>query len=136
MFFNIGFYILYAWGEPKFVFLMLGSILVNYIFALLIDHYRNSKILAKVLLALMVLCNVTFFFIFKYLNFTIASLNSFFGLKLHQTNIALPIGISFFTFQIMSYVFDVYRQKGEVQKNPLNVALYFIVPAYWYLLWI
>lgn len=114
----------YAWGEPKFVFLMLDSILVNYIFALLIDHYRNSKILVKALLALMVLCNVTFFFIFKYLNFTIASLNSFFGLKLSQTNIVLPIGISFFTFQIMSYVFDVYRKKGEVQKNPLNVALY------------
>jgi len=114
----------YAWGEPKFVFLMLGSILVNYTFALIIDYYREKKVLAKVILAVMVLCNVSFFFIFKYLNFTIANLNSFFGFQIPQTHIALPIGISFFTFQIMSYVFDVYRKQGEVQKNPLNVALY------------
>ncbi len=114
----------YAWGEPKFVFLMLASILVNYVFALLIDRYRQNEALAKAVLAVMILCNVTFFFIFKYLNFTVANLNSFFGLQLPQTHIVLPIGISFFTFQIMSYVFDVYRQRGDVQKNPLNVALY------------
>ncbi len=114
----------YAWGEPKFVFLMLASILANYVFALVIDRYRQHKALAKAVLAVMVLCNVTFFFIFKYLNFTVTNLNSFFGLQLPQTHIALPIGISFFTFQIMSYVFDVYRQQGDVQKNPINVALY------------
>lgn len=114
----------YAWGEPKFVFLMLASILVNYAIALLVDHYRENTAIAKTILAFMVICNIIFFFIFKYLNFTITNLNSFLGLQLPQTHIALPIGISFFTFQIMSYVFDVYRQQGEVQKNPLNVALF------------
>ncbi|WP_186424213.1 MBOAT family O-acyltransferase [Lacrimispora celerecrescens] len=114
----------YAWGEPKFVFLMIGSILVNYVFGLLVDRYRENKAVARVVLTSMITSNVVFFFIFKYLNFTIANLNSFFGLGLPQTHIVLPIGISFFTFHLMSYVFDVYRQKGGVQKNPLNVALY------------
>jgi Predicted membrane protein involved in D-alanine export len=114
----------YAWGETKFVFLMLASILANYIFALLVDKYRKRKALAKMILGIMILCNITFFFVFKYLNFAILNLNSFLGLQIPQTHIALPIGISFFTFQIMSYVFDVYRQQGDVQKNPLNVALY------------
>lgn len=131
----------YAWGEPKFVFVMMGSILVNHVFALLVDRnltgseelahgtaggiYRKR---AKGWLSLMVVFNLSLFFVYKYLNFTIKNVNGIvrlFGLEpIEQTNIALPIGISFFTFQAMSYVFDVYRRKGQVQKNPLNTALY------------
>lgn len=133
--------IFYAWGEPKFVFVMIGSILVNHALALLIDRnlkraeelvqhstgelYRKR---AKNYCVLMVVFNLTLFFVYKYLNFTIDNINrvgALFGKEpLTQTNITLPIGISFFTFQAMSYVFDVYRRKGQVQKNPLNTALY------------
>ena len=131
----------YAWGEPRFVFVMAGSILVNHVFALLIDRnltraeqliqhstaeaYRSR---AKSWLCLMVVFNLSLFFVYKYLNFTIANANRVIGLfgmePLGQSSIALPIGISFFTFQAMSYVFDVYRRKGQVQKNPLNTMLY------------
>lgn len=113
----------YAWGEPKFVFIMIFSIFMNYLFGLLVAR-KTEKIYQRTILFLMVLFNFSLFFVFKYLNFTIENINFVFGGVLPQTNIALPIGISFFTFQAMSYVFDVYRGKGRLQKNPLNVALY------------
>ena len=113
----------YAWGEPKFVFVMILSILMNYAFGLLVDKYRQSKKQNLVLTA-MVIANLSVFFVFKYLNFTIENLNILFRGAIPQTHIALPIGISFFTFQAMSYVFDVAMERGEVQKNPFNVALY------------
>lgn len=113
----------YAWGEPYFVFVMILSILMNYVFGLLVvkredERYRNK------ILTLMVIANLSLFFVFKYLNFTIQNLNYIFHGAIPQTHIRLPIGISFFTFQAMSYVFDVAWGKGEVQKNPFNVALY------------
>lgn len=131
----------YAWGEPKFVFVMIGSILVNYFFALLIDRNlkqaeklseytsgQRYKGRAKAYLVLMVAANLSLFFIYKYLDFAIRNINALGGLLGAQPiplrNITLPIGISFFTFQAMSYVFDVYNRKGAVQKNPLNAALY------------
>lgn len=126
----------YAWGEPSFVFIMLGSIFVNYLLALGIDatHVRSEHcskfyIVKKLLLVVSVLLNLSLFFIYKYLDFTILNINTvagWFGVEweIPLRGIALPIGISFFTFQAMSYVFDVYNRKGEVQKNPFNVALY------------
>ena len=83
---------------------------------------------AKLLLVLMIVFNLLIFIVFKYLNFLIENINIILTInhitQLPQTNIHLPIGISFFTFQAMSYVFDVYYRKGNVQKNPLNTALY------------
>lgn len=132
----------YAWGEPRFVFVMMGSILVNHLFALLIDRtwtqeeeelgqrstaawYRGR---ARFYLTLTVIFNLALFFVYKYLDFAITNLNavgSVFKMpELPLQGIALPIGISFFTFQAMSYVFDVYSRRGKVQKNPLNTALY------------
>ena len=113
----------YAWGEPKFVFVMIASILMNYVFGLLVVRREDASYQRKIL-TLMVLCNLSIFFVFKYLNFTLENLNVLFGGILPQTHIVLPIGISFFTFQAMSYVFDVAYGRGEVQKNPFNVALY------------
>ncbi len=113
----------YAWGEPKFVLIMLLSILMNYVFGLLVVRREEEAYRSKIL-ALMVCANLSIFFVFKYLNFTIENLNLLFGGILPQTHIRLPIGISFVTFQAMSYVFDVSLGRGEVQKNPLNVALY------------
>ena len=113
----------YAWGEPKFVFVMILSILVNYGFGLLVARRKDAGYQKKIL-GLMVAANLSLFFVFKYLNFTIENLNYLFRGAIPQTHITLPIGISFFTFQAMSYVFDVALERGEVQKNPLDVALY------------
>lgn len=113
----------YAWGEPKFVFIMILSILMNYVFGLLVVK-KEDAVYQKRILTVMVIANLTLLFVFKYLNFTIENLNHLFGGVIPQTHITLPIGISFFTFQAMSYVFDVALGRGQVQKNPLNVALY------------
>lgn len=114
----------YAWGEPKFIFVMLVSILMNYLFGLAADKFRKNKKAAYTVITLMVIWNISIFFVYKYLNFTIANINQLFKTEIPLTSFVLPIGISFFTFQAMSYVIDVYRGNGRVQKNPFNVALY------------
>lgn len=114
----------YAWGEPKYVILMIISIVMNYFFALLIDFNRDRSKLSKRILGVMVLCNLSMLGIFKYTNFVVDIINGFFNMSISIPQIPLPIGISFFTFQAMSYVIDVYRKDGEVQKNPQNMALY------------
>ncbi|MCL2111202.1 MAG: MBOAT family protein [Clostridiales bacterium] len=113
----------YGYGEPQFVYVMIASIFINWLFGLAVDKYRGMPA-AKRFIALMVLWNVGIFFIYKYLNFTIATIDRFFGTDIPQTTLYLPIGISFFTFQAMSYVVDVYRGTAPVQKNPFNTALY------------
>lgn len=113
----------YAWGEPKFVLIMLLSIAMNYIFGRLVDDNRHYK-KAKIYLIVSIVFNLGLLFIFKYLNFTISNLNTLFYNVIPQTEIVLPIGISFFTFQAMSYVIDVYRGTVQVQKNLFYLALY------------
>ncbi len=124
----------YAYGEPGFVFVMLGSILVNYVLALGIENVGGAPVFsqgkrvrgaaAKWLLALDVAVNLGILFIFKYLDFSLSLVNDVTGLSLPLRHIALPIGISFFTFQAMSYVIDVYRGDAPVQKNLFHLALY------------
>lgn len=114
----------YAWGEPVFVLVMMGSILFNYGFALFVDQYRESKKTAYFIIMLACLVNLGMLFVFKYLAFTLRILNENTSTQLTIPHIALPIGISFFTFQALSYVIDVYRQQGKVQKNLFYVALY------------
>lgn len=113
----------YAWGEPVYVLLMLGSILVNWALGLIVDKNRENK-KSKVALTVSVIVNIGMLFVFKYLTFTLENVNAILHTDINTLNITLPIGISFFTFQAMSYVIDVYRGNGEVQKNPCNVALY------------
>ena len=112
----------YAWGEPVFVLLMLFSIIINYFLGLLIDKSKNQS-KNKLIVAFAVIINLSILFVFKYLTFTINNINFLTGLEFPAPSIALPIGISFFTFQAMSYVIDVYRGE-ECQKNILNVGLY------------
>lgn len=114
----------YAWGEPKFVLAMLASILLNFAFALLVDRTREHRRIAKGIVAISVAANLGLMFVFKYLNFAISNLNQLFDGFLPQTHVVLPIGISFFTFQALSYVVDVYRGDAPVQKNPFYVGLY------------
>ncbi len=114
----------YAWGEPKFVLVMIASIFINWCLGLLIDKFRAKTVLTKTLVAVSVVMNLSLLFVFKYLSFAGNIINNIFSLELGIPQIALPIGISFFTFQAMSYVFDVYRQKAGVQKDILCVGLY------------
>ena len=113
----------YAWGEPWFVLMMLLSIVSNWYFALKIDA-QQDQIKRRNIMILMLICNFGIMFIFKYLNFTIFSMNSLLDFKIPQTHIILPIGISFFTFQAVSYVLDVYRRHTPVQKKLMYVGFY------------
>ncbi len=109
----------YAWGEPYYFFLMLFMIIVNYYLTILMDKKKSKKILI-----LLIIFNLLSLFSFKYLNFCINNINSIFGLSIKHVNLTLPIGISFYTFQILSYVIDVYRGKVKVQKSFINLACY------------
>lgn len=116
--------IFYAWGEPKYIVLMLLSIVFNYFIARLIDKKRKNKKMGLALLWVAVIVNIGALFIFKYLDFAIYNINLAFNFDLGQTGLALPIGISFYTFQILSYVIDVYRKKVKVQKNIFTLGTY------------
>lgn len=113
----------YAWGEPKYILLLLISILLNYVMGLWVGKYPQ-KTFGKYLVGLTVLINVAIFFYFKYMVFTFTELNRTFSLNLPLKEVVLPIGISFYTFQALSYVVDIYRNEVEVEKNPLKVGLY------------
>ena len=109
----------YFYGEPRLIVLLLLSILVNYLFGLLMrSPYK------KAWLALCVLFNVAMLGVFKYLNFFITTANSLLHTALPSADIVMPIGISFYTFQTLSYVIDVYRRDVWPQKNPFSLALY------------
>ena len=114
--------IFYAWGTGKFVFVMIGSILFNYGTALMIDRCSRRAV-RKLLLILAAAGNLGILFVYKYLDFCIANLNLL-GFQLPLQNIVLPLGISFFTFQAMSYVIDVYRGSAKAQTWPQNIGLY------------
>ena len=111
----------YAWGEPKNVLLMLASIAVNYSLGLLIESKSKGR---KLFLILSLVFNLGMLFYFKYLNFAADIWAGITGHSLGIKDIALPIGISFFTFQIMSYVIDVYRENVPAQKSIIDLALY------------
>lgn len=114
--------IFYAWGEPKYVLLMLASILSGYGFGLLQERYRGQKG-AKLFCGLSVAVSLSFLLYFKYADFFLENFNAATGLGVPLLRIALPIGISFYTFQIISYTVDVYR--GEpAQKNLIHLAAY------------
>lgn len=116
--------VFYAWGEPKYVFLMIFSILVNYIFGRLMDKNRGRQKRMKLLLVLSVVIDLGLLSVFKYTDFVITNINAIFGANFDLLNIALPIGISFYTFQAMSYTIDVYRNDVRVQKNLIDFGMY------------
>ena len=109
----------YAYGEPVYVLLMLASALFNYVFARIIEKRRE-----KLWLVLAVIVNVGVLAVFKYAGFLVSNLNALTGLSVPVPAIALPIGISFFTFQALSYVIDVFRGQVPAQQNYAKVLLY------------
>ncbi|MCW5206313.1 MBOAT family protein [Desulfobulbus sp. F5] len=116
----------YFWGEQLFVFVLIASAIINYFFGLLISRRGKTE---KLVLAVAVAVNLGLLGFFKYANFIIANFNALltqFGIEhLVLEKVHLPIGISFFTFEALSYLIDIYRQKYPAQKNPLYIGLYF-----------
>ena len=114
----------YFYGEPKYILLMLIEVLISYLVGLLIDKYKNKNILI-----IGIFIHVLLFGIFKYFNFVIINVNNLFHSNLNLLNVVLPIGISFYTFQIISYEIDVYNKKVNAQSNILKYFLYvFLFP--------
>ena len=111
----------YAWGEPIYVLLMLASITITYIFGIIIDKSQNHK---KLFLSIAIILLLLSLLYFKYANFLIDNINTLFKINIHNVNLSLPIGISFYTFQAISYLIDLYRGNNKVQKNYLNMGLY------------
>lgn len=113
----------YAWGEPRFVMIMMASVVLNWAAARLMDHCRKERN-KRVLLIVLLILNLGLLFIYKYLNFTLENINRVFHGHIRLTALVLPVGISFFTFQMLSYVLDVYRGKVQASKSLTKVALY------------
>jgi alginate O-acetyltransferase complex protein AlgI len=116
--------VFYAWGEPVFIVLMMASVTANYVLALLIERNRQQPKAMRVWLAVCAIVNLGMLFVFKYANFFVANINALLAVSIPGPDIRLPIGISFYTFQAMSYVIDVYRGVSKAQKNYANVLLY------------
>ncbi len=117
--------IFYAWGEPRFVIVLLFSIVFNFFAALIIDDREGAA--RRIALAVAVAGNLLVLGLFKYANFVtgnLAALIAPFGLAMARTNIALPLGISFFTFHCLSYIIDIYRRRFRANRDPIDVALY------------
>ena len=118
--------VFYAWGNPTYLILMAFSVVFNYITGLELDAYLQEErhTGAKITMISAVVVNLLILGFFKYYGFLISTVNSITGLTLSAPELPLPLGISFFTFSVLSYVFDVYRGRAEVQKNFLDFSLY------------
>lgn len=116
--------IFYAWGEPLYISIMLFSTFFDYYNGLMIEKYENNQGKRKFFLVLSVVVNLLILGFFKYSDLFISSLNSVFNISIPLLNLSLPIGISFYTFQTMSYSIDVYQKKANAQKNIIDFGCY------------
>lgn len=119
--------IFYAWGEPKYLILIGVLIVVNYISGILMQCFDTKEALRKITLIVTLLFDFGMLFIFKYTNFFIANINAVTGAGITGVDITLPLGISFYTFQIASYVIDLYRRKITTEKNILTLGTYLVM---------
>lgn len=115
--------VFYAWGEPKYVILMAITIAVGFVAGLLIERFKSAALKRTAMIASVAIC-LGFLGYFKYADFFIENFNAVTGLSVKLLNVALPIGISFYTFQIISYIIDVYRSDVGAQHNVINFAAY------------
>lgn len=116
--------VFYAWGEPFYVFVMLFSTLFNYAVGLMVEKHRERPGIANGLLIGSLIVNLVVLFFFKYAGFVAENLNRLLHLHLQTADLPLPLGISFYTFQTMSYVIDVYRRKVTAQRNLISFGTY------------
>ena len=116
--------IFYGWGEPIYISIMIFSTIFDYINGILIEKYRENKALASGIFLNSIVINLGILFFFKYYGFLISNINAILGLNIEAHTLPLPVGISFYTFQTMSYVIDVYLNKVKVQKNIISFGAY------------
>jgi len=116
--------VFYAWGEPVYILIMIFTTSFDYVCGLLIDKYRSKKAANKAIFVASVVVNLGILCFFKYYGFIIQNINGILNLNLTSPNLPLPVGISFYTFQTMSYVIDVYLDKVQVQKNIVSFGTY------------
>ncbi|MES9784809.1 MBOAT family O-acyltransferase, partial [Bacillus thuringiensis] len=116
--------IFYAWGEPVYIVIMIFSIIFDYVNGVLIDKYRGRKSISKVIFINSIIINLGILGFFKYYGFVVENINTIFNLNIHLETLPLPVGISFYTFQTMSYVIDVYLGKVQAQKNIISFGTY------------
>ncbi len=114
----------YGWGEPIYIFIMFLSIIVDYTHGMLVERWRDDDKKARMAVASSVFFNLLILVFFKYYDFLAGSINAVTGLSLPLLGIPLPIGISFYTFQTMSYTIDVYRKDAPVQKNIITFGAF------------
>ena len=108
--------VFYSWGEPKYFFIMIISIFIDYFVSRGIEKYRTNKKISIALLCTSITFNLGMLFFFKYFNFFLENINNIFNLSLNYVKITLPLGISFYTFQTMSYTIDVFLGKVKAEK--------------------
>ncbi|MDR0222750.1 MAG: MBOAT family protein [Oscillospiraceae bacterium] len=116
--------VFYAWGEPFYVFILIFSTLIDYFAGLFIHKFDDRPAVRKIGLIVSVVMNVMLLGLFKYAGFIVTNINALLSLNIPDPKLHLPIGISFFTFQTMSYTIDVYRRRIKVQKNPINFGAF------------
>lgn len=114
----------YGWGEPVYIILMIISIMVNHLGGLLIQEYRRNKDFCKFIFITVLVLDLSSLVFFKYYGFIIDNINLIFNTSLRIRNLPLPLGISFYTFQLISYVADVYMEKIEAQDNIITFGAY------------
>ena len=114
----------YSWGEVKYFPIMIASVLVDYIVSLTIEKNREKKGICKICMGISVLFNLGMLFFFKYTNFFVENINALTGAHLSGIHLTLPLGISFYTFQTLSYTIDVYRGKTKAERNIVNFAAF------------
>jgi len=119
--------VFYAWGEPKYLPIMFYSIVLDYSCGMGIKRFADSKALKRVFLLLSVFGNLGMLLFFKYTDFFIGNINALFNLSIPLLELTLPLGISFYTFQTMSYTIDVYRGKVEAEKNIINFGAFVVL---------
>ena len=116
--------VFYSWGEPKYFVLMLASIFVDYFISLGIDKNNKSKRIRIILLCISITFNIVILFFFKYINFFIENINLLFKSSIDKISLTLPLGISFYTFQTMSYTIDVFLKKVKPEKNIIDFGAF------------
>jgi alginate O-acetyltransferase complex protein AlgI len=116
--------IFYAWGEPVYVFLMILNIAFNYVMGLDIEMNADNPVRKRISLILCMIFNLGLLGFFKYFGFVMENIDALPGVNIPYHEVGLPIGISFYTFQVMSYIIDVYKGKISAQKNPLTLGVY------------
>ncbi len=123
----LGSIVFYAWGEPKYLILILISILVNYVLGLLIGRFFERRVLKRVFFISALVFDISLLLFFKYIGFFIRNLNTAFSAQIPEINVALPLGISFYTFQIMSYIIDLYRGRVAAETSVLRLGTYIVM---------